>query len=311
MQVERTDAWWKVEEGEDWASKYLVVLRRTYQVVKEVAPNVQVVGGTVTNPGALPPLIKGGGLGYMDIGAFHWSSWSPEGYLRNTGEEVGFLGPKQNWVNCIERITDATRERGKDIPLWNTECHITQADVEREFVTQPPLPKVSKTPLMTRLDAAAAVPRQYIAEWAAGVDKTFYWLLSCQSSSWDVRADKTMLEWDRSPTAPVVTYAVMTSQLEDAEFVDWEKKTGATWPERPFFWIFHFRKPGGRLRVVWSNTDTPHEIVLPVTGRNVIIRDMFGAECPAVKVNSQNDAELEAEIMLSVARSPFYILEED
>jgi hypothetical protein len=297
----------KLEEGEQWVDRYRELLARTYRVLQSVDPSLQLVGGTVTNPGALPPLIRAGGLQYMDIAAFHWAAWCPDGYLRSTGEELGFLGPKEVWVNCLQWITEAFAEVGKRVPLWNTECHLTEADVEREFKTQPDPERLYGTPRMTPLDAANAIPRQYITEWAAGVEKTFYWLLATSESSWEPRTAKTLLEWDRSPTAALVAYAVMTDKLADAELLDWETRTDEHLVERPTIWIFRFRKPGGTLRVVWGNRDLESEITLPVHSNRVKVWDLFGVERRGT--TSMSGVELRDRLVLRVARSPFYIFE--
>ena len=302
-------AYLRLAEGEEWVPKYVDLLKHTYPHVKAVDPAIQVVGGTVTNPGALPPLVAGGGLEFMDVAAFHWSSWSPDGYVRSTGEELGFLGPKETWVNCIERITDAYEAAGDTAPLWDTECHLTEADTAREFVTQPAAPQQYKTPRMTALDAAAAVPRHHIVEWAAGVDKTFAWLLSTSSGPWQPRAAVTMLEWDRSPGAALVTYAVMTDMLDGAELVDWEKTTDTALLDRPTFWTFTFRTSEGTLRVVWGNRDAEHEIVLDTGGGEVTVRDMFGAE--RTGAGSMSGVDLTNKVLLRVGRSPYYVLEAD
>lgn len=302
-------AYLKLAEGQEWVPIYVDLLRHTYPHVKAIDPAIQVIGGTVTNPGALPPLVAGGGLEFMDVAAFHWSSWSPDGYVRATGEEVGFLGPADKWVNCLERITDAYDVAGDSAPLWDTECHLTEADIEREFVTQPAAPQQYGTPRMTALDAAAAVPRQHIAEWAAGAEKTFAWLLSVSSGPWHPRTAVTMLEWDRSPAAALVAYAAMTDILDDAELVDWERATDTSQLDRPTFWTFTFRKPGRTLRVIWGNRDTEHEIVLDTGGGEVTVRDMFGAERKGV--GSMSGVHLTNKVVLRVGRSPYYVLEVD
>jgi hypothetical protein len=297
----------KLAEGEEWAPKYVELLRHTHPQVKAVDPAIQVIGGTVTNPGALPPLVAAGGLEFMDVAAFHWSSWSPDGYVRATGEELGLLGPKETWVNCIERITDAYDTAGRSVPLWDTECHLTEADVAREFLTQPAPPRQYKTPAMTALDAAAAVPRQHIAEWAAGVDRTFAWLLAGSQGPWQPRNAVTLLEWDRSPAAALVTYAVMTDMLDDAQFVGWEATTDTAQLDRPTFWTFTFGKPGGGLRVVWGNREAERELVLDTTGTKVTVRDMFGVARQGT--DSMSGVALANKIVLWVGRYPYYVFE--
>ncbi|NPV49398.1 MAG: hypothetical protein HPY69_20835 [Armatimonadetes bacterium] len=297
----------QLSEGESWEAKYITLLSRTHAVVKAVDERLQVVGGTVTNPGAFPPLVLAGGLEYMDVGAFHWASWTPDGYIRQAGDELGLLGPKETWVNCTEWIRDAFAQVGRSVPLWNTECHITEADVEREFRTQPHPAQYYGTPRMTALDAANAIPRQHIAEWAAGVEKTFYWLLATYDSAREGRAAKTLLEWDRSPTAALVAYAVMTDQLAGAELLDWKAETREDLLERPTIWTFRFRKPGGTLTVVWSNRDVETEITLPVAPARTRVFDLFGAE--RAGAGSMSGLPLTDRIVLRVARSPFYVFE--
>ena len=299
----------KLTEGQEWVSRYVELLEHTYSHVKAVDPGMQVVGGTVTNPGALPPLVVGGGLPLMDVAAFHWSSWSPDGYVRATGEELGLLGPADKWVNCVKRITEAYATAGASAPLWDTECHLTEADIERAFATQPAVPQQYNTPVMTALDAAAAVPRQHIAEWAAGVERTFAWLLSVSSGPWQPRTAITMLEWDRSPAAALVTYAVMTDMFDDAELVGWETRTDTSQLDRPTFWTFTFRKPSGTLRVIWGNRDAEHEVMLDTGGGDVMVHDMFGVERPGA--GSMSGVDLTNKVALRVGRHPYYILEVD
>jgi len=293
-------------ESENWVDKYMDLLRRTYAVLKSVDQGLKLVGGTVTHPGGLEPLLLAGGLDYMDVAAFHWASWSPEGYLRNTVEEMGLLGPKEA-VNCIERITDIFAAKGKKVPLWDTECHMTEADVAREFRTQPDPPKLYETPRMSAIDAANAVVRCFVGEGAAGVERTFYWLLADAECSWEPRTAKTLTEWDRSPTAALVALAVMTDKLGDAEFLEWERKSDASLAPGTNIWFFRFRKPSGRMTVVWGNRDEETEITLPVDSREVKVWDMFGREMRGVR--SMSAVPLHGRIVLRITRSPVYVLE--
>jgi hypothetical protein len=291
----------------EWFAKYTTILQHTCGPAKAAKPDVKIVAGTVTHPAALLPLITPERMAMADILAFHWASWSPRGCLRNTVEEMGMLGPKRQYVNAVERITDAMKAAGKPVPLWDTECHVTEAPLEREFITQPAIKYDLAAPsVMTRIDAANTVVRQTVAEWAAGVDKTFLWLFS--TGSLQKRDGSTLFEWDGSPGAAVPAYAVMTKLLEGATFEKYETKTGDMWIDKPVFWTFYFKTPKGRVRVVWSNTDDPHELLVPVEGKKVTVYDLFGVECPGVKV--LNAVELKNEIMLCVGRSPYYIIEE-
>jgi hypothetical protein len=293
-------------EGENWVDRYLDLLRRTFALLKAVDPQLKLVGGTVTHPGALEPLLQAGALDHMDIAAFHWASWSPQGYLRNTVEEMGVLGPKEA-VNCIGRLIDIFAARGKRLPLWDTECHMTEADVEREFKTQPEPPKLYETPRMTALDAANAVVRCFVGEWAAGVDKTFYWLLADAEKAWEPRTAKTLTEWDRSPTAALVALAVLTDQLADAQFLQWQRQSGSPLPPGTDIWLFRFRKPGGRVTVLWSNRDEETELTLPVSANGVKVWDLFGRELRGVR--SMSAVPLHGRILLRLTRSPVYVFE--
>jgi len=293
----------KLTNGEKWFEKYETILEKTFQVAKSAVPDIRIVGGVATHPGALLPLIQGKSLRSMDIGGFHWLSWTPKGYVRNTSDELGLLGPKETSDNCIETLTDAMDLAKKKIPLWDTECHFTQASMEREFVNQPGPPIKKGATYMTRLDGAAAIPRQHLAEWAAGIDKTFFWLLESPFAGQRKREDTTMLEWDRSPGAQVVTYAVMTSLLEKARFVKWEKKM----EERNAVKTFYFATAQGGIRVVFSDSDTPKDLVVPVSGKTVSVRDMFGVEQEGA--DSFNGIELKGKVHLSVTRFPVYVLD--
>jgi hypothetical protein len=303
------------EPGSDWVQKYQIIAKRTYPLVKSVNPNIQFFGGTTTHFGALIPLIQAGGLTYADGLSFHWASWTPQGYTRLTGEESGYFNLETNQKRSALNEEDGLRAQllgpmkkaGKVVPYWNTECHLTQADAEREYLTQPQPPLTyEKMPRMTRLDAANAVVRQFIAEWAGGVGKTFAWMME-KDPPWDARRDATLIEWDESPTAPLMAFAVMTEKLEGAKFLKFEIKTDNRWLDKPTFWIFHFKTANGKMRVVWSNTDAPHQLLLPANTPKTTVWDMFGVESPGAKVNSGID--LKDNLNLSVARSPFYILE--
>lgn len=293
----------KVAEGESWVDKYQTILEKSFAAARQAAPNVRIVGGVATHAGALVPLFKKGALKTMDVGGFHWLSWTPKGYVRNTSDEMGLLGPKESSDNCIENLTDAMAEAGKKVPLWDTEAHFTQAAMEREFLTQPNPPQKKDVPFMTRLDGAAAIPRQYLAEWAAGVDKTFFWLLSAPFTGQRLRADTTMVEWDRSPGAQLVTYAVMTSILENAKFVKWEKVVENRTPIK----IFTLTIPGGSVRVVFSDSDMPKDLILVTESKNPVVRDMFGSVLEGS--DSFNGLPLKGKVHLSVSRSPVYVIE--
>lgn len=294
-------------EGSNWVDEYMVMLERTYRVLKEVDENLFLVGGTVTHAGGLVPLLsRNGALGLMDAAAFHYASWTPDGYVRYTVEGTGLLGPREA-VNYIGRLKEIMAEKGKTLPLWDTECHMTEADVETEFKTQPNPPKAYETPRMTPIDAANAVVRCFVGEWAAGVDRTFYWLLATGESSWEPRTAKTLIEWDRSPTAALVAFAVMTDKLAGAELLDWEAKSDATMLPGTTIWFFRFRKPGGRLTVTWSNRDEETEITVPVRGDGVKVWDMFGREMRGA--GSMSGVPLQGRVLLRLTRSPVYIFE--
>lgn len=292
------------DKGETWPTKYMTLLERTYDVVKSLRPDVQLVGGTVTHVAALTTLIEHGAAHHMDVGAFHWASWTPKGYIRNTGEETGLLAPPQANKNSLERCREAMRRQGRMVPLWNTECHMTHAEIETEHATYPPPPRKQTTPLMTRLDAANAVVRQTLAEWAGGVDKTFFWRLDPAGS---IRSDCTLLVNDRSPAASLVAYAVMTHVLEGATLEQWEERPLPGGLERTKLWRLTFAKGQQRIRVVWTDTDAPSEVLFAVRGADAVVRDLFGAPCAAA--GSMSGVPLEGKVVLRVGRSPFYIVD--
>jgi hypothetical protein len=297
-----------------WADYYKVLVEKTAPVLREANPQAKLVLGTTTHLNALRPLVANGSYKLGDILAFHSSSWTPDGYTRDTVEELGLLGPGgtgHRLDNATLPLAAEMKAAGLTVPLWNTECHVTGAEIEREYKTQPNPPTRQKTPRMTRLDAASAPVRTTVALWAAGVEKSMIWLLAgpqMGARGRGIRGDCTLLEWDDSPGAGLVSYAVMTKLLEGATFVAWEQQANAELLDAPPFWLFTFTTADHqRLRIVWGQQDALAEIILPVSGKNVRVSDLFGVEIPGAKIKS--GIELEKEVVLRVGRSPMYVLD--
>lgn len=278
-----------------------MLLKRTYPIVKSVSSDIKVISGCVTHKAALTELFNlDGAMNFMDGAAYHWGSWTTNGYVRDTYEERG------NNESAMEPMIELMKKGGKVVPLWDTECHLTQADTVSEYLTQPTAPLTHKTSAISRIDSANAVVRQSIMEWAIGTGKTFLWSLAAPSVTSFKRSDLTLLLWDRSPSIQIVTYAVMTSLLENAVFEKMEKKIADEYIDSPTFWTVYFRVPAGKIRVVFGSSDEAYEMMFPA-GPNVVVKDMFGVDCPGAKTKS--GLELKNEVMLNVARSPIYICE--
>lgn len=139
------------------------------------------------------------------------------------------------------------------------------------------------------------------------MEKTFYWLLATAESSWEPRTAKTLIEWDRSPTAALVALAVMTDKLGDAQFIEREAKSDPTMPPGTTVWFFRFRKPAGQMTVAWSNRDEQIELTVPVKGNGVKVWDMFGQELRGA--GSMSGVPLQGRVLLRLTRSPVYIFE--
>lgn len=268
-------------EGVDRLQVYKDLLQRTYEVIKQTDHSVKVVGGAFCSLYIIKGLVEITNGKFMDIASGHYRSWTPTGYLRLSGEEM-------NWLARINRDRQELSQKSLLLPMWDTECGSGKLSA-REFITQPPLPGDT----MTALDACDFLLRQHVVERAAGVEKTFYYILQAADRPDFIDADYTLLEWDRSPRAALVVYAVMTKLLDKAKFVEYERtKEGV--------WIFHFHINTTHLRIVWGEKDTPIEVLLPAA-KNVTVLDMFGVK---QKVTRKNDY-----VLLSIGRHPLYLLE--
>lgn len=126
----------------------LLLSREAYQILKEVDPNIQVVSPPPTHGDEgiswLDKYLSQGGGEYADIIGFHF-------YV--------VPSPPEAMLPLIEKVKAVMKKHDMgDKPLWNTEAG---------WLGDTLWPSDSE-------DAAAYVARSYILNWAAGVER-FYW----------------------------------------------------------------------------------------------------------------------------------------
>ena len=289
-------------EKEKWYDTYAALQKRTWNVVKSVNPNILLGGGTTTYCGTLCQLLKyTEAIHFMDFASFHFAAWTPQFYSRATTEERGQIGRCRKAF--VEKIAV---EKGKNIPWWGTETHLTQADYEREYFTQPSAggPKVKK--LYPRIDAVNAVARQYLGEWAVGVEKTFSWLLGSVSYGTYRRNEATFLEWDGAPTAVIPAYAAMTAFLEGAEMVSHDAKFHKNLQGRPTVWTYVLRRGDQKIRVLYTNREQKVQLLLPASGKAEVY-DVFGNL--QANANEFSGMSVGNNVVLFLDRTPVYIVE--
>lgn len=238
--------WWWLEspEGNKRAEWYFEILKRLYAVVKRVNPQATVYGGAIggdfsagTDSLAFTEeLIELGGLEFMDVLSFHrYHSYAVRMPLDEMPDPI---------EDSIARMRDTMRAAGREIPIVNSEGG-----------TYNPGPAISYRPLqpgnyapIPPAKVARLMVRQHVAQWAAGVDR--FWYYNCFiNGSPLARAWDSFIAGDGQPRPTVAAYAVMTWLLDGGEFIRTERPTDD-------IRLHHFHTHRGPLVVAWSRTGT-------------------------------------------------------
>jgi hypothetical protein len=175
----------------------VTLAREAYKILKEVDPTVKVVSPSVTGAYGIPWLdqyfIKGGAA-YADIIGYHF-------YV--------FPDPPEAMVPVIKNVRQIMTKYGiSNKPLWNTEAGWAK-------------PKFF--PLDS--EASAYVARSYILNWAAGIDR-FYWY------AWDNHNWVTleMTQTDNKTLKPAaIAYREVQKWIVGAKILPCEQDSQGTW----------------------------------------------------------------------------------
>ncbi|MGC9316449.1 MAG: hypothetical protein ACP5KN_00265 [Armatimonadota bacterium] len=245
VQNEPNLRWWMEEaHGGRRAELHVEALEHAYPIVKRIDPEATVIGGSVaglfsegTDALAFTREVIGlGGLELMDVLSFHF--YHSHLHPLPMDEEQDAV------ADAVTRVKSIMRDAGRQIPIINSEGGTFNP---APVISYRPVAPDNVDPLSAEAVAVLAV-RQYIAQWAAGVERFLYYNFAVDGSpvakTWD-----SFVEGDGQPRPVVAAYATMTWLLDGATFEGTERPTGD-------LWLHHFRTPRGPLVVAWTRTGT-------------------------------------------------------
>lgn len=251
------------------ADYYFELLKKTQQTVKEIRPDVTVVGGATSaiHMGWLEDLFELGGLNYMDVLSVH--------PYRLTEPPEGMSAELKNLKELIQQYNG-----GSTIPIWITEMGYTTGG----------------TKAVDEKTQAAYLVRMHVLSLAEGVEK-FFWY-----DFMDDGIDKTKIEDNfgiirnkddalgaYTPKPAYVAYAAMARQLTSAVFEEKEEIVAE-------LHSYKFKKDDETIRALWS--DEP-KIVTIKTDEPVIVTDLVGK----AKTHKPKDGK----IYLTITRNAIYL----
>ena len=260
--------WWWLEkpEGGRRAQEHMLHLQHSYAVVKRVAPEAIVYGGCVGGDfslgtdslGFTQELIAQGALQHMDVLSYH--------YYHTYADPQPVDERADPIAAAIARMKQAMRATGRELPIVNSEGGTYNP---APVITTRPCAPDNYDPLDGRTVARLMV-RQYVSQWAAGVERFCYY--NCFIDGMPVaRPWDSFVEGDGQPRPTVTAYATMTWLLDGATF-ERSEHPGEN------VWLHRFRTSLGTLVVAWSRTGTQVEHIFPKAQR---AWNMAGTELPA------------------------------
>lgn len=282
VQNEPNLRWWmETTEGARRADLHIEALQHTYPVIKRVDPTATVVGCCVAGDfaeGTDPYLftreiIERGALELMDVLSFHY--YHSYAHPLPMDEEPDLIAASTAHMKQI------MREAGRELPIINSEGGTYNP---APVITYRPCAPDNYDPIPGE-EVARLLVRQYVAQWAAGVERFFYYNCFVNGTP-AARAWDSFVEGDGQPRPAVAAYATMTWLLDGATFDHTERPTLD-------LWLHHFRTPRGRLVVAWTRTGTEVEHVFATATQ---AWDIMGRE-----------VELEA-TRLTLTPEPSYVL---
>lgn len=235
---EYNGTWCSGPASADRAASYTRMLKTTYRRVKQLRPDVRVIGGAaILTP--LPwfeDLFSAGALDFMDAVVIHPYVGVPEDAERD--------------VAALQDLIVRSNHGAKPKPIWATECgsadpgHPGRQDMARHLVR-----------LLTILRSV-------------GVERVYWYLMRDYGSfaTGLLRADNDPLG-RYVPTSAYPAYVNLVQQLYHARFV---RREGTDLRTRDYV----FDKEGRDLRVVWS-TGSPWTLVFK-TRSPLVITDIMG-----------------------------------
>lgn len=274
--VERVEVWNEYNGDAPWnrgpcrlsAECYYEMLKVTYQVVKEVHPEAEVVGpAAVTLPyGWLEELFSYGALDYLDAVTVH-----PYGFPASP--EAGYGGPNLPGVGLearVEQLDALVRQynEGEPKPIWFTE--IGWGSYDSSPTAAPPGRRG-----VSEATQADYMVRSHVMSYAAGVDKVYWYSLrndrtipTGPGANWGLVRNAGDPLGSYAPKESFSAYATMTRQLAGADFRARDEA-----PEGVRSYAFA-RADGSDVRTMWA-PDGPQQVALR-TDTDLVVTRMDG-----------------------------------
>ena len=231
---------------------YVDYLKEAYEIIKEVAPDAQVVAPSYSGRRPIEWIegfVEAGGHKYTDIWAIH--------YAGRTFPEQGMDEKTYTWdlIRKYRKIlTDANG--GKDKPLWNTEGGSFYWMEGFDHWPQPDQPDqyAEHRPVRSESLAAAYVPRLQLVEKGSGMDRLYsfefgFYYSQNASKSRDYRSR--FINWDGSPSPALVTYSVAANYFAGTTPVAIFPRHIEATPEH-YALILVFERQGKTVGAIWK-----------------------------------------------------------
>ncbi len=230
-------SWLVPRKGQTRPEAYVEMLRHTTPVVKEVNPEATVIGGCVAGAVAgktsarkfAEAIIERGALKLMDVFSYHE-------YITKSVDET--TDPIGSWT---QRLRSKMRAAGRLLPVINSEGGFANPGTCLKH-------RVWDSDTVPSEQMARLLVRQYVASWAAGVERFFFYNFFIDGFP-TVRRWEGFVEGEGQPRPNVAAYAAMSWLLDGASFARTEYPTKNSWVHR-------FETPRGLLSVAWTRTGT-------------------------------------------------------
>ncbi|MDD4050225.1 MAG: glycosyl hydrolase 53 family protein [Candidatus ainarchaeum sp.] len=261
---------------DDTPPHYALLLKKSYQAIKQVAPDMKVaIAGVATPEGFYRyyrPVFKElekikdkkPGERYFDVFDFHWS-----GQFRGDYKAIELPEKTYEMRDFISDVKSDLKEMGYGDVLF----YITEMS---DYSGRPNMNRAMKYPYHSEQYQAASLVKRYVYSLACGVDK-IYWVTLQEFNGFggmfDGYFDNVGLVKNPSPGKPACkklayyTYKKMTEVLAGSDWRSIQKVR-----ESGGIHIYRFSKNGKSIWVAWNDTKTKQQVnISGIAAKNVRI----------------------------------------